>query len=189
MAVSKESFGPIEFWSETFARLFRQGGAGEFPPCPESCQCGKWANVRHFALMGFIYIYTYRHFPSFRRESLPALKDFTTNKTQGLKNNFKRGVVKCYSQICYLGILYPDLLRYPPSQLEFHMGEVSKRSYSQPQTFVIFNRPNYKLSQPLNWKTNFHLGVLRPFYSTQNERPSMDSSQVTLGENGKIKAP
>ena len=59
MVVDKESFSPIEFWSETSPRLSRQGGAGEFTPCLESSQDGKWANVRHFAIKGFIYIQTF----------------------------------------------------------------------------------------------------------------------------------
>ena len=59
MTVNKDSFNPIEFWSETFPHLFGQGGARDLPPCLESCQDGKWANVRHFTLKGFIYIQTF----------------------------------------------------------------------------------------------------------------------------------
>ena len=85
MAVNKESFNPIEFWSETFPHLFGQGGARDLPPCLESCQDGKWANVRHFTLNGFIY----RHFSSFSRESLPTQKEFTTNKTHGFQKKIR----------------------------------------------------------------------------------------------------
>ena len=84
---------PIKFWGETFPHLFRQGGAHQVPPCPESRQDGILANVGHFAIKGFIYISIDISLHSVKKR-LPRVENFTTNKTHGLKEKFQKRAVK-----------------------------------------------------------------------------------------------